>query len=379
MAKPLEHHPIADVLPLLEGAEYQALEDDIHTHGQIEPIVLYQGKILDGRNRYRVCRRLGVEPLFKTYDGDDPVAFVISLNLKRRHLNESQRAMVATRLATMRRGDNQHTEISATSQKKAADLLHVSPDSVQFAKRVVESENPDLIAAVEQGKIAVSAAAGLANKPREFQDAVVAKVNEGIKVTEAQRQVRREELPAKVAALPADVYRVIYVDPPWSYNDARQTGDHRQSTGAFDHYSLMSMEELEALDVKSLAAPDSVLFCWAVFPLLPEALELVEAWGFKYKTAFIWDKGHGAFGHYHDAEAELLIVATRGSCTPDSDKKDKQVQRFARGEHSRKPEEWRALIDRIYAHGPRVELFRRGECPAGWAIWGAEAVEEAAE
>lgn len=369
-----DFHPVADVLPLLEGAEFNALVEDIRAHGQIEPIVLLDGKILDGRNRYRACRQLGIKPTFKPFAGTDPVAFVISLNLKRRHLNESQRAMVAARLANMQKGARTDlAPIGAMSDAAAAQLLNVSERSVERAKAVRESGTPDLVAAVERGHIAVSAAAGLAQKPRDFQDAVVAKVNAGEKVTEAQRQARKEALPAKVAALPPRQYRVIYADPPWSYNDARQTGDHRQSTGAFDHYSLMTDDELQALDVPSMAAPDSVLLCWATFPLLPEALELVKAWGFKYKTAFVWDKGHGAFGSYHDAEAELLIVATRGSCVPDSDKKEKQIQRFPRGEHSRKPEEWRALIDRIYQHGPRVELFRRGECPKGWAIWGAEA------
>jgi N6-adenosine-specific RNA methylase IME4 len=135
---------------------------------------------------------------------------------------------------------------------------------------------------------------------------------------------------------------------------------------------------LKEFDVKSIAAPDSVLFCWATFPLLADALALVAAWGFKYKTAFVWDKGHGAFGNYHDADAELLLVATRGSCLPEADKKEKQVQRFPRGKHSAKPEEWRQLIDRLYPSGPRIELFRRGDCPAGWAIWGAEAAEDEA-
>lgn len=367
-------HPLADMLPLLEGAEFDALVEDIRVNGQIEPIVLHQGKILDGRNRYRACKKAGIEPHFEKYEGDDPVGFVISLNLKRRHLNESQRAMVAANLATMRRGERTDiVENSTMSAQHAADLLNVDRKSVFAAKAVRASDNPTLIAAVEQGKIAVSAAANLTKQPREFQNAIVAKVEAGAKLTEAQRQARKEAIPDKVAALPRGQYRVIYADPPWAYNDARQMPDSRAFTGALHHYSTMSLDELKALDVLRMAAPDCVLFCWATSPLLPDALDVVTSWGFTYKTFFVWDKGHGAFGHYHDADAELLIVATRGSCTPDIDKKEKQVQRFHRAEHSRKPEEWRALIDRLYPHGPRIELFRRGAAPRGWEIWGAEA------
>ena len=202
--------------------------------------------------------------------------------------------------------------------------------------------------------------------------------DEGWAATELRRQILRGQLPGKVAALPAGQFRVLYADPPWKYNDARRTDDHRQSTGVLDHYADMDLEQLKALDVKSIAAPDSVLFCWAAVPLIDDALSLVEAWGFAYKTFFVWDKGHGSFGTYHDAEAELLIVATRGSCTPEIDKKEKQIHRYPRGKHSAKPEEWRALIDRLYPSGPRVELFRRGDCPKGWIIWGAEAVESEA-
>jgi MT-A70 len=122
-------------------------------------------------------------------------------------------------------------------------------------------------------------------------------------------------------------FPLIYADPPWRYNDARNTGDHRETTGALDHYNDEGLDKLKELEVRSIAATDSVLFCWATFPLLPDALELVGAWGFKYKTAFVWDKKHGAFGNYHDAE--LLLGATRGKF------RTQRIGRPARRWHSR--------------------------------------------
>jgi ParB-like nuclease domain len=95
----LEFHPLADIFPLVEGLEFAELVADIREHGLHEPIVVYEDKVLDGRNRLRTCTAAGFEPTFTAYTGDDPIAFVVSLNLRRWHLDESQRAMVAAKLA----------------------------------------------------------------------------------------------------------------------------------------------------------------------------------------------------------------------------------------------------------------------------------------
>jgi N6-adenosine-specific RNA methylase IME4/ParB-like chromosome segregation protein Spo0J len=364
----LEFHPLANIFPLLEGAEFDKLVADITAHGLREPITLYHDQILDGRNRYRACIAAGIEPTFKTYEGTDPVAYVVSLNIKRRHLDESQRGMVAAKLATLRDGQRADL-VEGLPIVRASDLLNVGERTVARAREVLDHGAPELIHAVEQGKIAVSAGASLAQKEPEHQRAVVEKVLEGAKTREAERTVRNSGIAARVAALPSGKYRVIYCDPPLRYSDDR-AGLDCASTAAEDHYPTMSVAELCALDVGSLAADDSVLLCWATYPLRSDALEVVRAWGFTYKTSFVWDKGRGSLGHYHKAEAEELFVCTRGSCTPDSDVRENQIQRFPRGKHSAKPEEWRALIDRQWPHGPRIELFRRGDVPAGWTAWG---------
>jgi hypothetical protein len=102
-----EFHPLADFFPLLEDAELDTLAEDIRDHGQREPIIIYEDKIIDGRNRYRACLKAGVVPEYCDFDpkkDGDPFTFVISPNLHRRHLNESQRAMIAAKLAKMTKG-----------------------------------------------------------------------------------------------------------------------------------------------------------------------------------------------------------------------------------------------------------------------------------
>src|SRR5262249_19529426 len=103
----LEFHPLANIFPLMEGQEFEALIEDIRAAGLHEKITLYEGCILDGRNRYRACKAVGIDITtleFYEYDGPDPLGFVISLNLARRHLSESQRAMIAAQCANMRQG-----------------------------------------------------------------------------------------------------------------------------------------------------------------------------------------------------------------------------------------------------------------------------------
>jgi len=385
-------HPAADLFPMMGDEELRRLADDIRANGQLEPIKMFKGQLLDGRNRWKACELAGRKPRTELWRGEDPIAFAMSMNLERRHLDESQRAMVGARTKviyeaaakerqrkspgrpakTSEKGTANLRQVSRapTAAAQAATAVNVAPRSVESAAKVLRSADPKVIAAVDAGKLSVSVAAEIAEAPAAKQRAVVAAVFGGAKPREAIRQVRRAELARSPAALPTGKYRVIYADPPWQYGDER-TG--LGATSAEDHYPTMPLADICALPVRELAEPDAVLFLWATFPLLPEALEVVKAWGFKYKTAFVWDKQRHNYGHYHNARAELLMVCTRGACTPDAKKLEAQVQSIDRAHHSAKPEAFRELIDRMYTRGSRVELFRRGAVPDGWSAWGNEA------
>jgi ParB-like chromosome segregation protein Spo0J len=170
----LEFHPLADIFPLVEGQDFAELMADIKTHGLHEPIVVFESKILDGRNRYRACQAAGVEPAFTAYTGDDPIAYVISLNLRRRHLDESQRAMVAAKLATLRDGQRADL-VEGLPIGRASALLNVGERSVARAREVIDHGAPELAQAVERGSISVSAAADVATLPAQEQREIVAR------------------------------------------------------------------------------------------------------------------------------------------------------------------------------------------------------------
>lgn len=183
------------------------------------------------------------------------------------------------------------------------------------------------------------------------------------------RAARRVKAGARSSVeFPKGKYRVIYADPPWEYGNEQPEYHIEQA----DHYPLMTLQEICDLPVAELAIEDAVLFLWVTSPILSESFEVVTAWGFEYKSAFIWDKVKHNMGHYNSVRHELLLVCVRGSCTPDERKLFDSVQSIERTEHSRKPEEFRRIIDTLYTSGPRIELFNRGSVPKPWERWGNE-------
>jgi hypothetical protein len=199
----MEFHELSNIFPMMSESEFAALAVDIQEHGLREAIWTHDEKIIDGRNRFKACEKLSLKPVFRKWDGKGSlVSFVVSLNLHRRHLNESQRAMVAAKIASLPKGANQHAPIGATSQDGAAEMLNVSPRSVTRAKAVQESGDASLIADVESGEVTVSAAAKhvaavtrypeLRNISREKDVLTVAKNLDAL--SEDERNVARSKL-----------------------------------------------------------------------------------------------------------------------------------------------------------------------------------------
>jgi N6-adenosine-specific RNA methylase IME4 len=180
----------------------------------------------------------------------------------------------------------------------------------------------------------------------------------------------------------AGSYRTIYADPPWRFATYSEKGKGRSAEA---HYDCMSLAEIKALPVKDWAAPDAALFLWTTDPMLRHAMEVLDAWGFAYKTvAFYWvklNKGrdgsvlapHDFFtgmGFWTRANPELCLLATRGH--PQRRAADVAKLLLApRREHSRKPDEAQARIERL-VDGPYLELFARSSRP-GWDSLGNQA------
>lgn len=185
---------------------------------------------------------------------------------------------------------------------------------------------------------------------------------------------------AIVRPFPDKKYTVIYADPPWSYGDkgfGKREGGFvsRRFAPEAGRYQTMTMAEIMSLPVPDIAASNSVLLLWATSPLLPEALQVISSWGFKFKTvAFCWSKITTAgkevanLGQWTMGNVELCLLATKGRPTRHA-RNVRQLVVTERTEHSKKPNQVRGRIETLFGDVPRIELFARDTIP-GWDAWG---------
>jgi len=377
------------LIPPLTEEEKRLLEESIVSEGCRDPLVVWGDVLIDGHNRYDICMRRDVP--FRVVqrefaDKHEAKDWIIRNQLGRRNLTPEQRSYLIGKQYQERKraqggtGANQYTreqtpQSEGTAQKIAAENK-VSRATVEraaqfalavdtIARNVGEEVREKILS--REVPLTAKDVQKVARLEPEKQKAIIEKVlsGEAKSVVDARRLVKKETV--KEVAPPSGKYRVIYADPPWSYGNKLVDG----YGAAEDHYPTMTIEELCALPVKDLAEDNAVLFLWVTSPLLEECFEVIRAWGFKYKASFVWDKLRKNFGYYNGVRHEFLLVCTRGSCTPDVPKLFDSVQSIERTEHSRKPEEFRQIIDTLYPHGKRIELFARRPAP-GWEVWGNE-------
>lgn len=186
-------------------------------------------------------------------------------------------------------------------------------------------------------------------------------------VEREKRQERRQDRIESTPVIPNGKYNVIYADPPWKYEFGFDI------YGAADrHYHTMTIQELCDLPIRELAEDNAVLFLWVTSPKLFDAHEIITAWGFDYKTSFIWDKVKHVMGHYNSVRHEVLLVCVRGSFPKQSDTLHDSVISIERSnEHSEKPDYFRELIETMYPKSKKIELFARRSFN-GWDSWGNE-------
>jgi N6-adenosine-specific RNA methylase IME4 len=165
--------------------------------------------------------------------------------------------------------------------------------------------------------------------------------------------------------LPDDKFQVIYADPPWKYGNSMPEYFTEQA----NHYPLMTIQELCEMPVKDIADKNAVLFMWVTSPILEECFQVINAWGFKYKTSFVWDKVKHNMGHYSSVRHELLLLCIRGSYPKESANLRDSVFTEDRTAHSKKPDYFYELIEEMYPTGKKIELFSRNK-REGWNSYG---------
>lgn len=228
-------HPACDVLPMMPDAALEEMAEDIRRNGQQQPVAIYQGQVLDGRNRLRACELAGVQPEVREWTGADPVRWVLSLNFHRRHLTEDQKSVVGARaerlLAGLARdggdgaaGEGSRAGDSSTGQgataaadpmaqfsdramerkarQTAATLVNVSPARIARGQKLLDEGVPELVRAVERGSLSMSQAARVSKLSPRAQEALVAQGPDAI-IDESRRmaEAKRAKVPSLARAL----------------------------------------------------------------------------------------------------------------------------------------------------------------------------------
>jgi N6-adenosine-specific RNA methylase IME4 len=373
--------------PPMAHDEFQALKASIQRNGQTTPILVFNNKVVDGRHRLQACAELGIEPRVQKLDVknyDLALSTAFSLNVNRRSLSIGQLALMAAPLCTRKSGQSKWSAAiePPLSQEQAAKLFAVSRDSVGRAVRVFVDGSAELKRQVQQGEISLSEAYTEVMGARKFTEPavlaaakVVAKHN--AQVNERSRTVRlnrQAQLSQQNAALPiGKKYSVLLADPPWDYGMSNERSGSRVLP--HNHYPTMSTAAICAMDVKAMVTKDAALYIWCPASLLEDGIAVLQAWGFEYKTCWVWHKtgskltcaGGDALAHH-----ELLLVGKRGKGLTIASTKARQSSVFDAPvtKHSAKPAVVHERLERLYPKVVnRIELFAR-DGRTGWDVWG---------
>lgn len=360
----LREHPDSDLVPAMHAQEWQTFLLDVSERGILDPLEITRGGVvLDGRHRLRAARELALRSLpVRVVSPDDQVAHMLLGALQRRHLSQSQKAALAVQLdvcqharryGKKRSRANLHTGEVATlpprgerSREIAARTAGVSPRLVQDAITIYDTD-PDLFARVKAGELPLH---------------------------RARRELTRQHRYAQLntpTPLPDGAFELVYADPPW------QLGNPDSDYAPEQYYPTLPLDEIAALQVP--AAEDALLYLWAVNSHLPDALTVMQAWGFDYRGCEAWVKPSIGMGVWTRNRHELLLIGRKGHASPAPRKLllDSVIE-AARGAHSEKPAIVYQRLEHLYPEHSKLELFARGRTRKGWTAWGNQLTDQEA-
>lgn len=378
---------IPDRLRQLDDQWVEQLKGSIAEIGLTTPITVTPDlTLIAGHHRVAACRALDIKKI---------PALVLKLDELRTELAEIDENLIRNELSVLERGEhmkrrkeiyetlnpetrkgakNQYTKVLNPDSGSSKSFIDDTADKTGKSRTVIAEEVriADKIAAPLRDRLRGTETAkskadlmAIASLDLETQGAVVEKIDNGQarNAREAIAQLRREDrIEVTLAEAVQGKYQVIYADPPWRYSNSGFDGS------AEGQYPTMATEDICAMPVKDRSASNAVILMWAVNPLLEDAFAVMKAWGFDYKTNFVWVKNNHVGGFYCLGRHELLLVGVKGSCLPRKGSLAMSDLHYPRSEHSKKPHEVYELIERMY-EGPYLEMFARNQRP-NWTSFG---------
>lgn len=378
------------LLPHLSDDDFEALKASIAAHGVLVPVEYDEaGNILDGHHRVAVCKMLGLADwprlVRKGLTEEEKRGVARQLNLARRHLSNGQKQQVIKA---------QLKDSPKLSSRAIAAKLGVDHKTVGAARRRMAEggEIPHLETVLGRNGVSQPAikpiktmylpekanVKELKNVAKQIRTAELAH-NRKVRLSLVGEIAKRGRLVA--GEMPRSAFPIGYADPPWKQEAwSDETGQDKGLP-----YPSMSLDEIKALCAgdRSPFTRDAVLFLWVTTNRLHHGMQVLEAWGFEYKSAITWDKVHIGMGRLVRDRTEHLLIGTRGtiSLAPEMGIQPESLYSEAKTEHSRKPVWFAEQIDRLYPDLPKLELFqRRASLAEGdvrlngkWEFWGNEA------
>ena len=375
-----------NIFPEANKEDFDLLVNDICLNGyDLDfPIILYQGAILDGWNRWSACQQLGEKPATKEFVGNDmdAISYTMRTN-KRRNLTSGQWAAVAVEQEELVRGIAEDTErerrekqsqnavnrytkkkILASGNKfpqartapaqtaaKVAGMFNTNDHYVKTAKRL-KATRPDDFESIKNGEKTITQVKK-EEKEEKRQQERFEKI-EAVKLMQETTEKKDDPLPSLVLA-----------DPPWQYRHCATNNRKIEN-----HYETAEHDDIVAH--KPTTQKNCLLLLWATAPKLAEAVDLLQKWGFDYRTCAVWDKEMFGMGYWFRGEHELLLVGVKGKVSPpEQSDRISSMFRERRTKHSKKPEGVYEWIERSFPDHVKFEMYCR-EPREGWQTWGNE-------
>jgi len=364
------------LIPNLTKEEFKQLEQNCLDEGIREKILVWNGFIIDGHNRYEISLKWNLEIQTETKHFKDEEAvkeWMILNQFGRRNLSNYQRSVLALQLEEVfskKAKENQAIQYkgSSLSQNSAevkpietrnelAKVANVSHDTIAKVKKIQAQASEEVKAKLSTGEVSINSA---------FQD--IKKEEKKKNRLEKIEQIKQEI--SKGLKAPNGLYDVISIDPPWEYSE--RGGSSHNSFDAVGNragvdYPTMTVEELKKINIP--AKSDCVMFLWTTHAFLKDSFDLLDAWGFNYKATLVWDKVKMGMGRNIRMQVEFCLLATKGKPILNGSG-ERDIITEPRREHSRKPEAFYTKVDNMTV-GYKLDYFAR-EQRKNWFTYGAE-------
>ena len=367
-----------NLIPALSAEEYAQLEANILEEGIREPIITWNGFIIDGHNRYSIAQRFDVEyrTTSKHFASEESAKEWMILNqFGRRNLSNYQRSVLALELEEVFskkakeniaiENKNRSTDSaklpkrdSVDTRKELSKVAQVGERTLGMVKKIQEKAPEEVKAKLATGEVSINAAYKEIKKEEKKEE-------RDKKIQEVKQKIETENLTTLDKK-----YHVIAIDPPWAYNEkggfSSDDYDAQNNRGAVD-YPTMTVEQIKKIEIP--AANDSVLFLWTTHAFLRDSFDIMKEWGFEYKATIVWDKVKMGMGRNVRMQVEFCLLGIKGKPIIQGSS-ERDIITEPRREHSRKPEAFYQMVERMCI-GNKLDYFSR-QTRKNWEHYGAE-------